>query len=83
MKVLIQNPENSLYYAGFDRWLPEVAEAFDFGNSDNAIKFSSEKGVSPVHVVLHWSGIGHSIVIPIGAGHQQTESDKGRERTRV
>jgi len=76
MKVLIQNPENSLYLEGLDRWSSNVGDAFDFGNSDNAIQYCVAHGIAPVHVVLQWAGMPHTIVIPIAAGRQQSEETK-------
>lgn len=67
MKVLIQNPENSLYLEDVDRWASDVGQAFDFGNSDNAIQFCVMHGISPVHMVLQWAGMPYSITIPISA----------------
>jgi len=77
MKVLIQNPENSLYLEGLDRWSPNIGEAHDFGNSDNAIQYCAAHGIGPVHVVLQWAGLTHSIVIPVAAAHRQLEEGKG------
>ena len=75
MKVLIQNPENSLYREEADRWSADVNNALDFGNSDTAIQFCTAHGIAQAQVVLQWSGTPHSITIPIGAA-RQTESAK-------
>jgi hypothetical protein len=80
MKVLIQNPENSLYLEGLNRWSHNVSDAFDFGNSDHAIQFCASHGIAPVHVVLQWSGIPYSITIPIAAANQGGGEEKGRAR---
>jgi hypothetical protein len=80
MKVLIQNPQTLLYLQAADRWSPDVAEAFDFRNSDSAIQFCTAHGIEPVQVVLQWAGMPHSITIPI-MDLQPTEAGKaGRVR---
>ncbi len=76
MKVLIQNPENRLYFEALDQWSPDVGNAFDFGNSENAIEFCASHGIAPVHVVLQWSGMPHTIAIPIVAAHRSTNEEK-------
>ena len=80
MKVLIQNPENALYLEGLNRWSPNVGDAFDFGNSDNAIQFCAAHGIAPAHVVLQWSGVPHTIAIPIAAANQPPAGEKARAR---
>jgi hypothetical protein len=80
MKVLIQNPENSLYLERLDHWSPNVGDAFDFGNSDNAIQFCAAHGIAPAHVVLQWSGIPYSITIPIAAANGRPTGEKARAR---
>jgi hypothetical protein len=81
MKVLIQNRENLLYLEGLDSWSADVGNAFDFGNSDNAIEFCAAHSIEPVHVVLQWSGSPYSIAIPIvGARHQSNGEKAGRAR---
>jgi len=81
MKVLIQNPENLLYLEGLNSWSADVGNAFDFGNSDNAIEFCVAHGIAPVHIVLQWSGVPHSITIPIEVPHPHRNQEKaGRAR---
>jgi hypothetical protein len=76
MKVLIQNPENSLYLESLDRWCPNVNDAYDFGNSDHAIQFCVTHGIAPINVVLQWSGMPYTIAIPIAAAHQHSDREK-------
>jgi hypothetical protein len=80
MKVLIQNPENLLYLEDVDRWSADVAKAFDFGNSDNAIQFCVMHSISPVHVVLQWVGMPYIITIPIAATQTSHSSKAIRSR---
>ena len=76
MKVLIQNPENSLYLESLDRWSANVNDAYDFGNSDHAIQFCATHGIVPINVVLQWSGMPYTIAIPIAAAHQSSNGEK-------
>src|SRR3569832_1843403 len=81
-KGLIQNPENYMYLERLDHWSPKVGDAFDFGNSDNAIQFCTAHGIVPAHVVLQWSGIPYSIAIPIAAANRPA-GEKARARKHV
>ena len=80
MKVLIQNPDNLLYLEALDRWSSDLTNAFDFGNSDEAIAFCTEHHISPVQVVLQWEGLPYSLSIPVMA--QQAMSAEKIHRVR-
>jgi len=82
MKILIQNPDNLLYLVSPDVWSPEIKNAFDFGNSDEAIAFCTRHHITPVQVVLQWEGLPYSISIPV-VGRQPAGGEKvARARNR-
>ena len=75
MRVLIQNPDNLLYFESLGRWSSEIKSAFDFRNSDEVIAFCTRHHINPVQVVLQWDGMPYSISIPVVA-QQQTAAPK-------
>lgn len=75
MKVLIQNPENLLYFEGLNSWSPRIEDAYDFADSEIAITFCASHGITPVQVVLRWEGTGNSISLPVIAEHQKAHSN--------
>jgi hypothetical protein len=80
MKVLIQNSDTLLYLESLDTWSPNIATAFDFGNSDHAIEFCAEHGIAPVQVVLQWAGMPYSISIPVVAQQHTSLAKSVRPR---
>ena len=80
MKVLIQNRDTLLYLASPDLWSPEIKNAFDFGNSDEAIAFCSKHHIAPAQVVLQWEGLPHSISIPVFAQHKMPAQKTSKVR---
>ena len=80
MKVLIQNLDNFLYLESPDRWSSEINNAFDFGNSDEAISFCTRHHIAPVQVVLQWEGMPYSLSIPVVAGQQMDAEKSPRSR---
>jgi hypothetical protein len=83
MKVLIQNSENLLYFQALDQWSVDSGNAFDFGNSDDAIRFCAAHDIAPVQVVLQWPGTPHSIIIPIVTSQTDNAAKAARSRKQV
>ena len=81
MKVLIQNPENLLYFEALNSWSAHIEDAYDFADSEVAITFCASHGIAPVQVVLRWEGTGNSISLPVIAEHQKGHSH-GRKQTK-
>jgi hypothetical protein len=83
MKVLVQNPENLLYFQGLNSWSAHIEEAYDFADSEVAITFCASHALAPVQVVLNWEGTGNSISLPVIAHHQKMHADSRRHTKRI
>ena len=52
MKVFLYDGKTGLYYADCNRWADKPEEGYDFGNIENAIRASYQRGLSATEVVV-------------------------------
>jgi hypothetical protein len=65
MKILVQNCRNHLYLKGVSEWTSNPDEARTFKNSDQAIRFCSERRIPAVQIVLKFESQAYDVPIPI------------------
>ena len=55
MKVVLQQRATELYYQGEGRWVKDASQAFNFGNSLEAIDYCVTRQISGVEIVLRFA----------------------------
>jgi hypothetical protein len=55
MKVVLQQRATELYYQGEGQWVKEASQAFNFGNSLEAIDYCATRQISGVEIVLRFA----------------------------
>ena len=52
MKVVLQHIKSSLYFQGRGNWTSDLAEAFNFERSKQAMDYAKQNGISGVQVIV-------------------------------
>jgi hypothetical protein len=55
MKVILQERATELYFQGEGQWVKDASEAFNFGNSLEAIDYCVTRQISGVEIVLKFA----------------------------
>ena len=55
MKVVLQERATELYFQGEGRWVKDASQAFNFGNSLEAIDYCVARQISGVEIVLRFA----------------------------
>ena len=65
MRVLLCNNRSGLYYEASGRWNAGRDEAYDFGDSQAAIRFAAESGLKGVELVIAYPDPALDIMVPL------------------
>ena len=65
MRILLCNNRSGLYYEASGRWNAGREEAYDFRNSQAAIRFAADSGLKGVELVIAYSDPALDVTLPL------------------
>jgi hypothetical protein len=65
MKTLLQDVRSGVYFQGLENWTPQAEEAFDFKNTERAIRFVRDAGLKDVELVFAFPDPRYNIHVPV------------------
>ena len=65
MRVILRNRKTGLFYASYDQWVPDPAQALDFDEIEHAGQLAFEMGHTELEVVLSYDDPVCQLALPV------------------